>query len=236
MATITSSDLLNPNKSDRNKVLFSQHGMDAGGNNEVGAWLRRLAQSAGQTAAGGFALQGELEPQREAAIRGLFELLNPANMVKNAQTQGQGMISGARDAGARNAAQIGQLGGNQGAMLGAVNQAQNQGTNASNQLLLNAQSPGAQTDALMKQLQVFQQAIGPGFEQLLQMFNPIEQRSATNAAQKAQGGFSGILSSLAGSILPSLIPGGGMMSGLMSGGAKGGSATSGAPDWYHALF
>lgn len=219
---ITSADLLNPNKNDRNNALFGSMGFDPKGNNEIGAWLRRLAQASGVSAAGGLGLQNELDPQRQGAIRALVNINNPANMIQQAKGAGAGLQARGNEAGTINAQRIAQSGGGLGAQLGAQVAGQNAGIDASNQLLLNAYSPQAQSQALEMQVNVADQAAGPGLQQLLQMFAPIEQRSATNAAQKAQGGLGGF-GSLLGSVLPMI----GTGFGGPAGGALG-SAVSGA--------
>lgn len=184
---LTANDFLTGNKQN----LFGNFNMDATGNNEIGAWLRRLAQGSGEQASQGIAFQNSLEPQRQGAITGLVNNSNPANMIANAQSQGQGYVRQAGAQGQQNAARLGQMGFGAGAQGGAVQNALNQGVQTKNQALFQANSPEAQNQALQSMLQAIAQSPGAGLNQLLQMFGPIEQRNSANAAAHANNGLGG---------------------------------------------
>lgn len=190
---ITAQDILTGNKQN----LFGNFNQDPKGNNEIGNWLRRYAQSSGEQGAQGLALQGQLEPQREGAINALVNNSNPANMVANAQAQGQGYIRQGANQGTQDAARLAQMGFGAGAQGGAQQNALNQGVQANNSLLFQSQTPQAQSQALQNILGAIQQAPGAGLSQLLQMFSPIEQRNSANAAAHANSGL-GALGGLLG--------------------------------------
>lgn len=194
---ITTQDILSGNRQN----LFGNYSMDAKGNNEVGAWLRRLSQGAGENAAYGLGFQNSLEPQRESAITGLINNLNPANQVANAQGVGQSLIRQSANQGTQNAARLAQMGFGAGTQGGAVQDALNQGTRANNAAIFQANSPQAQTQSLQDILMAIQQAPGQGLNQLLQMFSPIETRQQANYAQHQNGGLGGAFGGLLGTAL-----------------------------------
>lgn len=199
---IYASDILDPNKDQRNQTLFKNFGMDPNGNNEIGAWLRRLAQGSGYQAAQGIGFQNQLEPQRQGAISALVNSANPSNMVAQAQASGQGLVNQGSQYGQQSANNLAHLGLGAGAQAGAMQQSANQGQMGANNLLYQANSPQAQQMALQSLLAAISQAPGAGLNQLLQMFGPIETRQQANYAQHQNGGLAGI-----GGILGSVLPG-----------------------------
>jgi len=176
-------------------------------NDNVGASLARLVLPNFDQALQGALFQLELEPERQAMIRAIIANSNPANMQAQALGQGNQMINQAGSQGHIFANQIAQAGGNQGAQLGALAQAQNQGTEAANNLLLQANSPGAQNEALGQGLAAIGQSQGQGMENLLAMFDPIQQKTQ-NAMARKQGQGLGGLAPILGSVLGSVNFGG----------------------------
>lgn len=195
---ITYGDLTNPDKKQRNQDLFGKFGMDAGGDNEIGAWLRRLAQSSGERAAMGSAYQTGLEQDRQGAISGIVANSNPYNAVSQAQAQGSNLYNLLNTLGNRQAANLQFQGYGQGAQLGARTEAANKGMEGANQLLMNAYDPANQNQLLIQALQAIGQAGGTGLQELLSMFGAIENRSQQNKADKQAGSGLGQIGSILG--------------------------------------
>lgn len=202
---INFQDYLNPNKGARNQALYGQFGMDPKGNNEVGAWARRLSQGVGLGAAQQVAnwtnntvpwgintanyLQSWLSPgTRQARIQ------NQAGMI-NAQGRRSGDIA---------AQQILGQGGTQDQALALRAAALGRAQDASNQLVSTDLERLAQEQAALAPL-ISQLGGLSGLEPLLALGQFNEMRYRQNAQDKAQGGLGGLFGSLGG-ILGNALP------------------------------
>jgi hypothetical protein len=207
---LTSQDLLGPSAS----TLYKQYGF-RNPNNNVGAMANRLAMSSYDRAAMGAGFATEMEPDRQGAIRALVTNSNPANMVANAHSQGGRIFNQSKEQGGKLASLLGMKGFGAGAQAGAMAHSANQGTEASNNLLLNAYSPQGQNMALMQMLQAITQAPGDGLRELLMLANPVSQKEHDRMAREQSQGLGGLTSLLG---MAGQMAGGGGLSALFGGG------------------
>lgn len=204
---ITAENVLDPNKATRNESLYTKFGMDPNGNNEIGAWVRRLAQVSGEQAAQGLTFRNSLEPERQGAIRAGITAANPANMVESAKARGEDYQRQGTEGGMRTAQALTMGGYGEGAAAGALAAGANAGTKAANAELFRAYSPEEQQKAYATILNYVAQATGMGLEELLKMFGLIETRSRQNQTDKQAGGLSGIFQDLAPLLQGMSLPG-----------------------------
>jgi hypothetical protein len=180
---LTSKDFTN--------TTYKQYGFK-NPNNNLGAMANRLSFPLYDRAMQGQNFANELDPQRQGAIRAMVANNNPANMVANAQAQGGRVFNQSVGQGQTLSQMLAMRGGNQGTQLGAIAQGQNQGTEAANNLLLNAYSPEAQNNALAAMIQATDAAPGNALLQLLGLAGPITQKEHDRMARSQGQGLSGI--------------------------------------------
>lgn len=198
MADITLADLLNANKAARNQALFGQFGMDANGNNEVGAWARRIAQPLGYNAASRAAFMNQLEPQRQAAIDGYIQSLLPENIEAQARAVGNQFLAAAPAEGEDMARQLAFDNMGLGAQEGARILANNRAIDARNKYLLALYSPEGRQQSFNNMIGAYNQAQDLNLNNLLSTGQFIEQRYQQNAADRARGGLNGLVGTLGG--------------------------------------
>jgi len=192
--------LLESDKTKRDQNLFKSFGMDANGNNEVGAWARRLAQVLGYNSASRVAYMNSLEPQRQAQISSYIQSLQPENIYSNAEAYRNRATTGGMDQGQALAALMAQQGLGAGAQAGAMLKAQNQATQSGNSYLTNAMSAQGRQNAMQAVQQGYNLSRDMGLNELYETGGFIENRSRQNLADKSQGGLMGSLGSLVGMV------------------------------------
>lgn len=198
MADITLADLLNADKKKRNQALFGQFGMDPNGNNEVGAWARRIAQPLGYNAASRVAFMNQLEPQRQAVMSSYINSLMPENIYSQAAAMRNRLQGGVAGQGQDLAHMLELQGLGAGAQAGAYLHAQNQATDAANQYLMALASPEGRQQSYANLMNAYNQAQDLNLENLYNTGNFIEQRYQQNQADRKGSGLGGILGTIGG--------------------------------------
>lgn len=189
MANITYQDILGNNKDN----LFKQYGMDPKGNNEGGAWARRIMQPVGAGLADqAIFAANELEPARQSAYRWLMSQLAPGAQEAQTATMQRQVRSKAGSAGRQSSAGALMHGLSPEyaqAILDSFNLA---GTEGANDVLFSEQ--GRKNDAATAIAKMATQGQDAPLAQLFQMlFGDIEQRHQQNQAERSQGGLGGVL-------------------------------------------
>lgn len=167
---------------------WSAYGMDRRGNNEVGAWARRIAQLQGYNALQREAFLTELDPYRRASILSTIEANQPGAMWANADATMARLNAGAAEQGDAAANDLKAAGLGAGAQAGARLQARNKVNRLGNDYLTYLGSPegtGAMNRNVMGALGYAQDT---RTDPLLNTGHFIEGRSAANEAARRAGG------------------------------------------------
>jgi hypothetical protein len=196
---MTIEDIRNPDKAARNEALFGRYGMDAGGNNELGAWARRFGQPLGDWMSQQIAFARDMEPGRQAAFIAYLRSLRPENIYAMVNAERSRLGAMGDEQGIENAMLVRGMGGGIGAEVGAALRAKNDSVRAGNQMLFNNSSAQGRQAAFNAAAQGYGGAQNPTAAPTF--FNTaglIEGRSSTNAAQRSQRGLNSWLPQLAG--------------------------------------
>lgn len=176
--------------------LFTRFGMDPKGNNEVGAWVRAIAQGLGYNTANRTSFLTGLEDQRQAAINDAIAQASPENMYANANEAKARLLANAGEEGAANASLLRTYGLGQGAQAGAALQARNNAIRQGNDYLTYLGSPEGRDSMTRSRLNAIGYAENTGLDPLLNAGSFIEARHARNSAEKAAGGMGGLMGTI----------------------------------------
>lgn len=195
----TQQDWWNMKPEDRNKYLFSQHGFDPHGNNELGTMYQQYAAALYPQVGADLNFMGELAGKRRDAIMGLIGDLGPAGLKADAAAYGAGADENAAKA-SRQAALSGKASGlGDGFVAGQQAGAYGQAASDKNAYLAQQQSPGARIQRASALLQAMEGGFNsPALGLQQSLFGPIEQRHQQNQSEVGSGSFMNTVAQVAG--------------------------------------
>jgi hypothetical protein len=173
-------------------------GQDPNGNNELGNLFRRMGFGLTPDALGRVGFQNEVGPQRLDAIRNFLSRFQPGNLQAMADQNRARLMRQGNQGADMARARVAGMGGSQDAQIGASLAARNKATDAANQYQNDLYSPMGQSAIFGQQMQGFNAAQDLNMDNLMALFNPIENRHRQNDAEQQRGGFGGMLGSIAG--------------------------------------
>jgi hypothetical protein len=193
------------NNKDYRDYISNNLQQDYKGNNELGNSFRRAGFGLTPDLLNRVGFLNEIGPQRLEAIRGYINMFSPGQMQAMASQNQARLMQQGNQAALQARARLAGMGASQDAQAGAALAAQNQAQMSSNAYQNQLYSPEGQMQIFQGLMGAYGQAQDIGLQNLLPLFQAIEQRHVQNQNEKSQGGvLGGALGGVLGNVLPGL--------------------------------